>query len=148
MILENSSQVENLQIRLYTSEDYEDILEIWQMSHIRPFLPDQLERLDTAKGQALVATISEKIEEKIVGVLIWAQNGQTGNLWRLAVHPDYRRRGIAKALLAQSEIAMKNAGLEGIRLMLRTQNQNARDLYLQNGWKHQEGIEVWAKKLN
>ena len=40
---------------------------------------------------------------KLVGIVVATHDGRKGWINRLAVHPDYRRRGIAKKLIEEAE---------------------------------------------
>jgi ribosomal protein S18 acetylase RimI-like enzyme len=56
----------------------------------------------------------------------------------LAVDPEYRRRGIARELLAHAERAATESGLGGIALDTGLQNAPARALYEANGFRERE----------
>jgi ribosomal protein S18 acetylase RimI-like enzyme len=49
-------------------------------------------------------------ETSLVGSLIAAWNGWRGSFYRLAVHPDRRREGIATALLREGERRLQARG--------------------------------------
>jgi ribosomal protein S18 acetylase RimI-like enzyme len=57
----------------------------------------------------------------------------------LAVHPEYRRRGTARLLLAACEEAL---GTRRVRLTLRTSNEAALALYRSAGYQQ---VDVWRK---
>jgi ribosomal protein S18 acetylase RimI-like enzyme len=48
------------------------------------------------------------IEDRIVGSLIATFDGWRGHIYRLAVLPEYRRRGIARELVAHAEGVFSN----------------------------------------
>jgi len=54
----------------------------------------------------LVATI----DEEIVGSVIGGWDGWRGNIYRLAVAPEYRRRGIARSLMKEVSQALFDKG--------------------------------------
>jgi ribosomal protein S18 acetylase RimI-like enzyme len=56
----------------------------------------------------------------------------------LAVDPSFRRRGIARALLADAERDAAHAGLEGVALDTGLQNAAARALYEATGFRERE----------
>jgi ribosomal-protein-alanine N-acetyltransferase len=51
------------------------------------------------------------------------------------VHPEYRRRGIARRLLAETLIAMSEKGARSATLEVRRSNLAAQDLYRKFGFK-------------
>jgi ribosomal protein S18 acetylase RimI-like enzyme len=56
----------------------------------------------------------------------------------LAVAPEFRRRGVARALLADAEDAAAAAGLAGVALDTGLQNDAARSLYEAAGYRQSE----------
>lgn len=79
--------------------------------------------------------------DQIVGFIVGDRRNsrRTGWIATVSVHPDFRRRGVAKRLMAETEQAM---GLPRVRLTLRVSNQVARALYEQLGYVQ---IDQWQK---
>ncbi|MCI9403270.1 MAG: GNAT family N-acetyltransferase [Oscillospiraceae bacterium] len=61
----------------------------------------------------------------------------------LVVHPDFRRRGVAKALMAETEKRAKALGAERLSLTVWRFNESAQALYESLGY---EGLWSWMEK--
>ncbi len=72
------------------------------------------------------------VENNLAGVVSYALEGQTLDIGRLVVHPDYFRRGIASALLNHIEQVEPTAS----RIIVTTgaRNTPACNLYLRHGY--------------
>ena len=57
-------------------------------------------------------------EGQIVGSIIGTFDGWRGNIYRLAVHPDHRRQGIARALVAEVEKRLAQQGAKRITALV------------------------------
>jgi ribosomal protein S18 acetylase RimI-like enzyme len=81
------------------------------------------------------------LDEQVVGFIVGDRRSRrrTGWIATIGVHPHYRRRGIAKLLMAETEAAMR---LPRIRLTLRVSNSAALALYEQLGYSV---IDRWKK---
>jgi ribosomal protein S18 acetylase RimI-like enzyme len=102
-------------IRAAHCGDFSAVLQLWQQGGATPPSNsdsiDGLTRLmDTAGAVLLVATI----DEEIVGSVIGGWDGWRGNIYRLAVAPEYRRRGIARSLMKEVSQALFDKGAERI----------------------------------
>lgn len=64
----------------------------------------------------------------------------------VAVHPDYRRRGIARALTLRSVEHARNKGAPGVWLHVREDNLQAEDLYKSLGFSERARRKTWLSK--
>src|SRR5205823_8996539 len=105
-------------IRAATLGETAEILSLWQSAEAVPSAtddPDGIQRLlDKDPGALLVATA----DGKIVGTVIAAFDGWRGLMYRLAVLPEYRRRGIATDLIAAGERRLRDVGARRISAII------------------------------
>lgn len=64
-----------------------------------------------------------------------------GHIMSIAVHPDYRRRGIGGELLARTMETLWENGASELRLEVRASNQLARDMYRKVGFREDRVVE-------
>lgn len=97
-------------IRSASEADLAAVLDLWRLAGNVPTVTDSEESL-----RALIAVDSDALlvaeaSRGVVGSLIVAWNGWRGSFYRLAVHPEERRRGIATALLHEGERRLRARG--------------------------------------
>ncbi len=75
----------------------------------------------------------------------WLPRGQYPYVFNVAVHPQFRRRGLARQLLQTAERAVKGWGYTKIVMHVLDSNHGARHLYAQQGYQV-VGIEgkIWS----
>jgi ribosomal protein S18 acetylase RimI-like enzyme len=113
--------------------DYDDlraVLGLWQEVGVTPPSPsDSLEGLarliDDPGGMLLIAIV----DDRVVGSVIGGWDGWRGNIYRLAVTPAYRRRGIARELVARISSALFAKGAERIAAMVEHEHAWATDFW-------------------
>lgn len=71
----------------------------------------------------------------IAGYLIAREVAGTGEVLNLAVSPDFRRRGVARALLGAGLAYLRKRRVDEVFLEVRESNRSARALYLSSGFK-------------
>jgi ribosomal-protein-alanine N-acetyltransferase len=71
----------------------------------------------------------------IAGYLIGREVAGTGEVLNLAVSPDARRRGLARALLRAGLAALRKRHVEEVYLEVRESNHTAQALYLSLGFR-------------
>ena len=88
-------------IRAAAEQDLDSVLCLWDQAGSLPSVTDTREGLLALLGADDQALLLAESQGMVVGSLIAAWDGWRGSFYRLAVHPDWRRRGIATKLLRE-----------------------------------------------
>ena len=76
-----------------------------------------------------------KLEGRIAGYMITCVEQRNAEIVSLAVHPHFRRRGVADALLRHALRALRKCGVRRVELMVRTGNTAGAQLYRSLGFR-------------
>lgn len=79
------------------------LLDLWHHADASPSPTDTPEQVDQVIQDPAASVLVAVDDDLLVGSIIGGWDGWRGNLYRLAVLPSYRRRGIARALVAAAE---------------------------------------------
>jgi ribosomal protein S18 acetylase RimI-like enzyme len=101
-------------IRRASPEDIPGVLSLWRSAGVEQGVSDTADGLSGLLAADRDALLIAEAEQQMLGSLIATWDGWRGNLYRLAVHPDRRREGIATALLHEGERRL--AALGALRL--------------------------------
>ena len=107
-------------IRPCRSEDAAAVLELWMLARSEhattPDRAEDIERLIADTPSVLL--VAENSAGEIVGALIAGWDGWRGNMYRLAVHPEHRRQGIARRLLDAGEAHLRGLGARRVTALV------------------------------
>jgi [ribosomal protein S18]-alanine N-acetyltransferase len=76
-----------------------------------------------------------RLRRRIAGYSATCVRARRAEIVSLAVHPDYRRRGVAGALLRRTLRDLRAAGIPRVTLMVRTANTAGVELYRSFGFR-------------
>jgi ribosomal protein S18 acetylase RimI-like enzyme len=137
-----------LVLRPATAADVTAVLEFWSAAAEdtdRPAdTPAAVHALLTRDPDALLLAVDD---DRIVGSLIAGWDGWRCHLYRLAVDPRCRRRGIARSLIAAAEDGFREAGAGRADAMVLDENDSARRAWEQLGYRRQAQWSRWVKPL-
>ena len=139
---------ETIIIRRYQSEDHAELLAIWAETGQKAYSQEEIACLRRIEGDGLVAEVTNAngIAEA-AGVVLWSHNGQKAFLWRLAVAPAHRKKGIATRLLDRVERDILAAGFREIAFHVHERNTSAQKMYLKRGYLRRAAVGYWGKKF-
>jgi ribosomal protein S18 acetylase RimI-like enzyme len=107
-----------LVIRRCRPEEAEAVLALWRQAEATVSVTDTVEDLRRAITASPAWVLVAEMKGRIVGSVLGSFDGWRGNLYRLAVHPDYRRQGIARALVAEVEQHLMGQGARRITALV------------------------------
>ena len=85
--------------------------------------------------------------DALVGVALCGHDGRRGFLYRVAVAPSHRRRGVARALAVRAFDALRAAGIARGMLFILADNAEAQAFWQSVGAKRRETLELWSVDL-
>jgi len=137
-----------MEIRKITINDYEEIVRLWSKAEL-PFKPkgrDSKEAI-TAQMKANPEFFLGAFENnRLVGTIIISCDMRKGWINRLAVDPAYKRRGIAKALIAESEKILRKQGVKIICALIEDYNVISKKLFKKCGYAEHRDIVYFSKR--
>ena len=101
-------------LRQCSEDDIQSVLELWRAAGSTPSMTDTSDDLRTTINSRASSVIGAVSGGTVAGSIIGAFDGWRGNLYRLAVHPDYQRRGIARRLLSEAETWLRAQGAKRV----------------------------------
>jgi ribosomal protein S18 acetylase RimI-like enzyme len=132
-------------IRTATHADIPAVLALWdeaRSDHAEtPDTRDAVQRLLETDPSALL------VAGEVDGALIAAFDGWRGNLYRLAVKPDRRRTGIARALVEAGEARLRERGAPKVTALVGRGDRAAEGLWRAAGYEDDAEIGRWVRSL-
>jgi ribosomal protein S18 acetylase RimI-like enzyme len=137
-----------LTIRPIVAEDYAAVRQLWDAAGLsarprgRDAQPAFLRQLAAFPTTYLLA----EWDGRLVGVILGTHDLRRGWLNRIAVHPEYRRRGIARRLIAACEQALQAEGIGIIVSLVEEENSASARLFADAGYSAQIPVRYFHKR--
>jgi ribosomal protein S18 acetylase RimI-like enzyme len=124
-------------IRSAGSADTKELLALWAAAGIPAGVSDTHDGIASLLAHDPDALLLAESQVSLVGSLIAAFDGWRGSFYRLAVHPDRRREGIATALLAAGEQRLGDRGAVRLTAIVAEDDALARAFWESAGYQQQ-----------
>jgi ribosomal protein S18 acetylase RimI-like enzyme len=131
---------DNLSIRACRLEDIERVLELLRHADATPSVTDTADDLRPAIADGPAHVLVAEARGRLIGSIIGTFDGWRGNIYRLAVHPDHRRQGVARALVAEVEKKLAEQGAKRITALVEKDHPLAMDFWESVGYRVDERI--------
>ncbi len=120
-------------IRKMTLDDIPAVIDLDQKSFSLPW-PERSFRFEVTENPASHCWVAE-LDGKVVGMIVVWLIVDEAHVATIAAHPDFRRQGIAKRLLAHALRQLIDAGARSSFLEVRESNLAAQEMYHKFGYE-------------
>ncbi|MGL9736109.1 MAG: GNAT family acetyltransferase [Symbiopectobacterium sp.] len=118
-----------MEIRVFRQDDFEEVITLWERSDLlRPWNDPEMDIERKVNHDVSLFLVAE-VGGEIVGSVMGGYDGHRGSAYYLGVHPDFRGRGIANALISRLEKKLIARGCPKINLMVRQGNDAVIGMY-------------------
>jgi ribosomal protein S18 acetylase RimI-like enzyme len=122
------------------------VLALWETSRSAASVtPDTVEALEALLDRSLLLVADEGGD--IVGTLVVGWDGWRGNMYRLAVRADQRRRGIGLRLVEAGHEHLRSLGARRITALVGAEEEEAAALWRAAGYERDEKIVRFVRNL-
>jgi ribosomal protein S18 acetylase RimI-like enzyme len=135
-----------MQIRPFQPEDEDAVISLWRRCDLlRPWndpRKDIRRKMEVRPDLLLVGLL----DGQVVACVMAGYEGHRGWLNYLAVAPEHQRQGLARAIVAEAERLLREAGCPKINLQIRTSNHGVVQFYQRLGYSTDEVLSM-GKRL-
>src|SRR3954471_16510745 len=138
-----------LEIRPAGEDELGEVLELWRSSRSRySSTPDSLNALSRLRQGDPGALLVARHDGRVVGTLIAAWDGWRGNMYRLAVAVEHRRRGVGLELVRAGERRLYECGARRVTALVGSEDDDAVALWRAAGFDHDRLVSRLVKNLH
>ncbi|MGW0362822.1 GNAT family N-acetyltransferase [Streptomyces sp. NPDC002990] len=123
------------------------VLDFWKTAAEGTSISDDLAGVELLHERDPYALLLARHDGVLVGTVIAGFDGWRCHLYRLAVHPGHRRRGIGAALLAVAEERFRALGGRRGDAMVLDRNEQAHRAWDAAGYGPEDHWTRWVKPL-
>jgi ribosomal protein S18 acetylase RimI-like enzyme len=137
-----------MEIRKLAISDYEEIIDLWSRAKL-PFKPrgrDNKEAIAKEMKTNPEFFIGTFEDDRLIGAVIITCDMRKGWINRLAVDPNYRKRGVARILVAESEKILRKHGIRIFCALVENDNAASQALFKKCGYVKHQDITYFSKR--
>jgi ribosomal protein S18 acetylase RimI-like enzyme len=124
------------------------VLALWEGSRSAASVtPDTAEAVRALIAQPGAVLLLAEERGTVVGTLVAGWDGWRGNMYRLAVRADRRRRGIARRLVEAGEEHLRSAGCRRVTALVGRDEEAAAALWRVAGYARDDRIDRFVRNL-
>src|SRR5947208_11657824 len=134
-------------LRPCRATDVEQVLELWRRAAAEPSVTDDPGALRRRLRRDRNLFVLAWSRGRLVGSLIGGWDGWRGHMYRLAVEPACRRRGIARRLVKNVEARLRRLGAVRIDGIVVKRNRAGRAFWRELGYREHAEVAHYVKDL-
>ncbi|MFI1258083.1 GNAT family N-acetyltransferase [Streptomyces netropsis] len=137
----------DLHIRAAEPAELDAVLAFWKDAAEGTSISDDRTGMARLLARDPESLLLAECDGELAGTVIAGFDGWRCHLYRLAVHPRHRRRGVARALLAAAEERFVSLGGRRGDAMVLDRNESAHHAWRAAGYAREPQWSRWVKPL-
>jgi ribosomal protein S18 acetylase RimI-like enzyme len=137
-------------IRRLALDDYDDLMALWKRAGLHSLKPrgrDSRAAIARQLASGVETILGLTVDDRLVGAVVATHDSRKGWINRLAVDPDYRRRGYGARLIAAAEDVLRDQGMRIIAALVESDNPASLALFQKVGYVEiDSGIHYLSKR--
>ena len=135
-----------MKIRTYADADQTAVVALWQACELTRPWNDPVKDIARKQGVQPEWFLVGELDGAVIASVMFGYDGHRGWMNYLAVAPEHRAHGYAKALIAQGEALLLAAGCPKISLLVRRSNAQVLGFYQALGYAQDDVVSL-GKRL-
>jgi ribosomal protein S18 acetylase RimI-like enzyme len=127
-----------IEIRAAEPSDSAAVLALWLEAETHPTTTDDPESVHQLLAHDPGSLLVAESDGTLVGSIIAGWDGWRGSIYRLAVSPSARRRGVAGALVREAERRLQALGARRLQAIVLSDDPRAIAFWRSSGWEEQD----------
>jgi len=125
------------QVRVLGLQDYDRLLALWQQAGLHSLKPqgrDSRQAIARQLETGVQTILGLEVENRLVGAVVVTHDSRKGWINRLAVAPDFRRRGYGLRLVRAAEKVLRKQGIQIAAALVESDNPTSLALFQKAGY--------------
>lgn len=133
----------NISIREMAIEDYDGAYKLWAETEgmcLRN-VDDSYEGINKfIKRNAQTCFVAEDEQNIIIGTILCGSDGRRGYIYHVAVHKNYRKKGIGKNLVQKASDSLRESGIKKAALLVLGTNKDGNEFWEKMGYYTRDDV--------
>jgi ribosomal protein S18 acetylase RimI-like enzyme len=135
-----------ISITAMTPGDYEDVVALWRATeHMGQ--AETREEIDSFLARNPELSPVARAGGRLIGAVLCGHDGRRGYLAHLAVAQDFRKQGVARALVDYCLERLRSIGISRATIHLYVDNQAGERYWQRTGWRERTDLKVYSFDL-
>jgi len=142
--------LDKITFREMKPNEYDVLKNLWDAAglHYRPNGRDSKESLLKELNNPQEAFIIAEYNNEVIASILVSHDGRKGWINRLAVLPEFKKKGVATKLISYAENLLKENDIMIFACLIEDWNQISMDLFQKAGYQRFDDIIYFTKKLH
>jgi N-acetylglutamate synthase len=137
-------------IRSFKMEDYNSLIELWKTARL-PFKPegrDSKGAIESELKKGIAIFLVAENGNRIIGSVIGTHDGRKGWINRVAVDPEFQRKGVAKELISKVEKKLDDLGIDIVACLIEDWNDTSMKVFEKLRYIKHRDVSYFSKRKN